>query len=493
LSDRAIRYAITARVSMQLDSTVVEGAEVKVISFASDDIDCVSDKNGIVGFNIPVGSAYIAVARKNEYTGVYMGISEKTGDGSTVTIHPIVVKNNAGAVPVLGFVSDESGQPLSTARAVVTDNNTGEPVDVRMVYGILSFDGKKGVDYKIEIAADDYESQTEGIKIDPQASNIQILEINVTRRKLMALPAGASLIVVNNENPRVYITSQESHDEIVEDKGTLYLQSTEGTKPIGIGSLQTLLEKPSRLMALSDDQIVRLDNIYFDFNSALLDQADQQVLEKVRGVIVQYPLLKLLVNAHADTRGSANYNLGLSRKRARAIRRHLVKQGLRSRHISIRAYGKSVPVVICNTKECSEQQHQRNRRAEFELAALRKTKLEPLPVVKPQPAKDRVKATYAELLAKYGDRQMDDLVFKVCIGAYRLNPDLTFQELTDLGNITKRVKGGVYYYYLQDFPTLKTAESIRQQVIQRGIADAYITIFYKGNKVSFPQFISLTE
>jgi outer membrane protein OmpA-like peptidoglycan-associated protein len=442
--------------------------------------------------------AYIAVARKNEYSGVYAGISEK-GDGSSPVFHSIVLKNNDGQVPVLGFVSDENGQPPSTVQAVVTDNSSGQPVDVKITYGIVSFDGKKEGDYTIEITGENYETHKESIKIDPQTFNIQLLEITLTRKKLMVLPPGASLIIVSNENPRLYITSPDSHDEIIEEKGMLYLQNGDAKKPLGKGSLQALLERPAQLISLTEDQTVKLENIYFDFNSALLDEEDRQVLKKVNDVIVRYPLLKLLVNAHADARGSASYNLGLTRKRAKAIRHHLVKQGLRQRHISIRAYGKSVPAVICTTDECSEQQHQRNRRAEFELTSLPKAKLQPLPVIKPPAAGTnpsagkRVRASYAELLAKYGDLQAQELSFKVCVGAYRLNPDMTFPELTDLGSITKQVRGGIHYYYLQDFQTLNAAENIRQQAIQKGISDAYVTIFYKGNKISFAQFVSLTR
>jgi outer membrane protein OmpA-like peptidoglycan-associated protein len=496
--NQSLSLAIAARVFMQSDSASVPGAEVKVISLAADDIDLVSDKDGIVRFIVPEGLAYIAVARKNEYSGVYAGISEKGNDG-TLVFQSIVLKNNDGQVPVLGFVMDENGQPPSTIQAVVTDNNTGQPVNVTITHGIVSFDGKKEGDYTIEISDENYETYTESIEINPQTFNIQLLEITLIRKKLMVLPPGASLIIVSNENPRLYITSPDSHDEIIEEKGVLYLQHGEVKKMIGKGSLQALMERPAQLIALTEDQTVKLENIYFDFNSALLDEEDRQVLKKVNEVIVRYPLLKLLVNAHADARGSASYNLGLTRKRARAIRHHLVKNGLRQRHISIRAYGKSVPAVICTTDECSEQQHQRNRRAEFELTSLPKAKLEPLPVIKPQAAGsnplagERVKASYADLLAKYGDRQAQELTFKVCVGAYRFNPDMTFPNLAVLGNVTKQVRGGIHYYYLQDFQTLNAAENIRQQAIQKGITDAYVTIFYKGNKISFAQFVSLTK
>jgi hypothetical protein len=215
--------------------------------------------------------------------------------------------------------------------------------------------------------------------------------------------------------------------------------------------------------------------------------------------MIQYPLLQLAVNTHADTRGSARYNLQLTRRRAKAVKSYLAEQGVKSRRMEARAYGKSTPAVICSTLACSEEQHQKNRRAEFELAISRKKNLQPLPITKSQAvvmkpsAKARVSANYAALLAKYGNRQMEGLVFKVCVGAYRLNPTLTFPAFADLGTVERQETDGIHYYYLQSFQSLQAAEDVRQQVIMRGVSDAYIVIFYKDSKISFSRFVSITE
>jgi len=487
-----LSHLIKARILMLADGSAVPGAEVKVLSFVADDINLVSDKNGMVEFSFPDSSAFIIMGSKSgEYFGEYTGTSEKVEQNNSM--HSVFLKNQEG-VPVLSFLSDETGHPLADAKVVVTDKNTGQSVEAKMEYGIVIFDGNKGSEYSIEVIADSYENQTMQIKIGESASSAQLLEITVSSKKLLVVPPGSMLIVVNNENPRLYITSQNSHEEIIEENGMLYTKNTEGKTLIGNGSLKALIKNPFRRITLTKEQLVNLENIYFDFNSSLLDQQDYQVLERVKQLFIRYPVLNLHVSAHADTRGSINYNKGLTNKRAKTIKRYLVKQGIPSRHISTHAYGKAIPAVICDTKECSELQHQRNRRAEFDLSARRRSLTQT--VMNQQniiPDKATASTSYDNFIAKYGDRSMDGVTFKICIGAYRLNPNLKFQELNDLGSVTKQLKGGINFYYLESSQTLNAAESTRKKIIERGIGDAYVTYFYKQKKISFTQLVYLNS
>jgi len=339
----------------------------------------------------------------------------------------------------------------------------------------------------------------EKMRVNPDATQAQEIEISFTRRKMLVLPEGATLVVVHNEVPRLYVTNADTHDEIIEEGGSLYLVRATGKQLLGKGQLKDLAADPMRSIEMKTDQLEVLENIYFDCNSTVLDSADHQILHKTLRLLTRYPLLQLTINTHADTRGSAWYNLRLTRRRAKAVKHYLTEQGIKSRRVDARAYGKTSPAVICATAACSEQQHQKNRRAEFEMSTPRKQELKPVAVttsaavvMKPT-AKARVSASYAALLAKYGARTKEGLVFKVCVGAYRLNPNLTFEELKDLGEIHRQEVDGIHYYYVQGYGTLQAAEEVRQQVMLRGITDAYLAIFFEDNKISFSRFIALTE
>ena len=70
---------------------------------------------------------------------------------------------------------------------------------------------------------------------------------------------------------------------------------------------------------------------------------------------------------------------------------------------------------------------------------------------------------------------------------------ITFNELKDLGNVETNLIDGITFYFLSEFPTLREAQNIRQKVVDRGVTDAAITIFYNGEKISSSDFKSLAQ
>jgi peptidoglycan-associated lipoprotein len=65
------------------------------------------------------------------------------------------------------------------------------------------------------------------------------------------------------------------------------------------------------------------------------------------------------VEGHADERGTREYNIALSARRATATRNFLIAQGVEAKRISSIAYGKERPVALCDAEQCWSQ----NRRA----------------------------------------------------------------------------------------------------------------------------------
>ena len=110
-----------------------------------------------------------------------------------------------------------------------------------------------------------------------------------------------------------------------------------------------------------------LRNIYFEFDKANLDREDITYLNEVKNILEHDPSLKLVVAGHADDRGDDNYNIELSKRRVQAVTKYLIGKGILKNRIIQRAYGESLPVVPCYAVDCSEDDHQKNRRAEFVL------------------------------------------------------------------------------------------------------------------------------
>src|SRR4029077_1416105 len=104
---------------------------------------------------------------------------------------------------------------------------------------------------------------------------------------------------------------------------------------------------------------IRLENVYFETNSAKLLPESESTLDEVGGVLEKFVDLRLEVQGHSDTRGSRAYNLKLSQARAESVRTYLLTHfHLRDGNLTARGYGESQPEV----KERNDEDRQRNRR-----------------------------------------------------------------------------------------------------------------------------------
>jgi peptidoglycan-associated lipoprotein len=85
---------------------------------------------------------------------------------------------------------------------------------------------------------------------------------------------------------------------------------------------------------------------YFDVDSAALRTPTISGLLFVAEYLKANPNQRILVEGHCDERGTRDYNLALGEKRAEAIRRHLVRQGIDQRRIKTKSFGKERPAML---------------------------------------------------------------------------------------------------------------------------------------------------
>jgi len=104
-----------------------------------------------------------------------------------------------------------------------------------------------------------------------------------------------------------------------------------------------------------------LKDIYFEFDKYDLRPSDAKVLDANAGWLKANPGHQMLIEGHADERGTDAYNLALGERRAQAAMNYLVAQGIRASRISIVSYGKERPVC----RESNETCWARNRRDHF--------------------------------------------------------------------------------------------------------------------------------
>lgn len=115
---------------------------------------------------------------------------------------------------------------------------------------------------------------------------------------------------------------------------------------------------------LDGDQVVLMDRVYFEFNSAVIKPGSYPLLDEVAQLLIQHPEIVLVeVEGHTDDQGAEWYNLQLSEQRAQAVAAYLVRAGVDSRRLMARGYGEASPIL----PGASEEARATNRRVEFQI------------------------------------------------------------------------------------------------------------------------------
>ena len=101
------------------------------------------------------------------------------------------------------------------------------------------------------------------------------------------------------------------------------------------------------------------DRIFFDTDSTLIRADAQVTLTRQAQWLAQYNQYSITVEGHADERGTREYNLALSARRAASARDFLIARGVPANRIRTISYGKERPVAVCDNISCWSQ----NRRS----------------------------------------------------------------------------------------------------------------------------------
>lgn len=115
-----------------------------------------------------------------------------------------------------------------------------------------------------------------------------------------------------------------------------------------------------------------LKNIYFDYDKWDIRPDAATELDKLLAVIKANPRLTFELGAHTDSRGGDLYNLVLSDARAHSAEDYLIRSGVDPTRISSKGFGEEVLVNSCaDGVNCSEEQHQANRRVEVRITSVK--------------------------------------------------------------------------------------------------------------------------
>ncbi|MCK5186080.1 MAG: OmpA family protein [Deltaproteobacteria bacterium] len=109
------------------------------------------------------------------------------------------------------------------------------------------------------------------------------------------------------------------------------------------------------------EELLILHGIKFAFDSAKISDDSKAILEVAVTTLKRNPKMKVEIEGHTDSIGTAEYNLGLSQRRADAVQDHLISEGIGAERLQAVGKGEADPLVSNELKEGRAK----NRRVEF--------------------------------------------------------------------------------------------------------------------------------
>jgi outer membrane protein OmpA-like peptidoglycan-associated protein len=108
-----------------------------------------------------------------------------------------------------------------------------------------------------------------------------------------------------------------------------------------------------------------LENIYYDFDRWEIRPDAEPTLNQLAKDLLLNPDIRIRLGSHTDCRGASRYNQELSQRRAQSAVDYLISKGVTADRLRATGYGEEVPAVDCICSQCTEEEHQQNRRTTF--------------------------------------------------------------------------------------------------------------------------------
>ena len=220
---------------------------------------------------------------------------------------------------------------------LVKDNN------VLKLSGV--FPSNKAVEKALqELNAQGHKAEKGTIIIDPYANNPQLIT------KIAQF--GKSLHKLDNG----YL---EYKDKTLTIDGTVDNNKTKEEIHAAFSNMKEEKELQTTQKAL--DTLLKHKRVEFVYAKDKLTPKSRKIIDQVVTILKEHINVRVEIGGHTDSDGEAKRNLKLSQKRAEAVKRYLIKQGIAANRLVAKGYGESKPLVKNDTKE----HKQINRRVEF--------------------------------------------------------------------------------------------------------------------------------
>ena len=212
----------------------------------------------------------------------------------------------------------------------------------------------------------EYPAQSKDVSIttlsnDATTSNVPISEVTATyKKRVVKTPARVDEIEIPAEYvtiKRQVVDTPSSTRKVTVPAVTETITKTVLTKKGGV----TTWEEVD--CGLFNANVLP---IFYDLGSARITPESKRIIDNTLLPLLNSKPVSIELMSHTDSRGNDDFNMSLSQQRANSVVNYLVSKGISRSRLTARGFGETRLVNRCsNGVECSESDHQKNRRTEF--------------------------------------------------------------------------------------------------------------------------------
>jgi len=284
---------------------------------------------------------------------------------------------------------------LDIYRAIIYPNgtlsqpvNVGKPVnstedDFGFIINSVSKDGYFTSNKKDKYGSDNIYKIKETKSLKEDAGQSKLISGNINEVTTNLPITGAKITLYDNQYTKILETQSKEAGSYALGRlgyGTYRLKvemtgyetvefftTVSNTEPEALKLQQSLVKNYTNVTAGTNlNEILNTHDLYFELNKWDLNSLAEADLAKVLMFMTKYPKIMVNVEAHTDVRGSDDYNLKLSARRADAVVKWLTKNGVAKKRLHPVGYGETKITNQCKDGiECSEKEHRLNRRIDF--------------------------------------------------------------------------------------------------------------------------------
>jgi outer membrane protein OmpA-like peptidoglycan-associated protein len=124
--------------------------------------------------------------------------------------------------------------------------------------------------------------------------------------------------------------------------------------------------QPIRVARIDENATITLNNIFFDFDKAILKPESFPELDRLVALMKERPAMQVEIDGHTCDIGEEQYNMGLSERRAKAVQKYIIGKGIEAARVAVQFFGETKPAVENTNRET----RRKNRRVEFKIVKL---------------------------------------------------------------------------------------------------------------------------